>query len=60
MEAINLIRQNFRDYIFANVLFYGLVIVSMVFSYTQPSIQEELHELVRTGFLEVFPMLVEA
>ncbi len=60
MKALKLVKQNFRGYILLNVMFYGLVAVSMVYVFIFPDIQEDLMESVRTEFLELFPFVVEA
>ena len=60
MKALDLVRQNFREYVVLNAMFYGLVTVSMAYVYIFPDIQRELLETVRTEFMELFPSVVEA
>jgi len=58
--AIRIIKENFKEYVALNVLYYGLVAVAMIYVFFNPSIQEALLSEVRAGFLESFPLLVEA
>ena len=60
MKALDLVRQNFREYVVLNAMFYGLVTVSMAYVYIFPDIQRELLGTVRTEFMELFPSVVEA
>jgi len=60
MKAINLVKQNFREYVLLNAVFYGLVAGSMIYTYAYPEIQRELMETLRAEFPETFPYIVEA
>lgn len=58
--ALDTIRNNRKEYAALNLLYYGLVGVSMVYSYAFPEIQMQLMEALREEFVEVFPLVVEA
>jgi len=60
MKALSLVKQDFREYVLLNAMFYGLVTASMTYAYFFPNIQRELMQTVRTEFLEIFPFVVEA
>jgi len=60
MKALNLVKQNFREYVLLNLLYYGLVATSMAYAYVFPEVQRGLMEALRTEFPEAFPWVVEA
>jgi len=59
-SAVRIIRENLTEYVAVNVLFYGLVAVSMICVFFNPDVQKALLSEVRAGFLESFRLLVEA
>lgn len=58
--ALDTIKNNRTEYVALNLLYYGLVGVSMVYAYAFPEVQRELMEAVGKEFVEVFPTVVEA
>jgi len=60
IKAFNLAKQNFREYVLLNLLYYGLVATSMAYAYVFPEVQRGLMEALRTEFPEAFPWVVEA
>lgn len=60
MNALSLIKQNSRGYVLLNQLHYGLVAISMVYSFAFPEVQIGLMEELRREFPEAYPAVVEA
>jgi hypothetical protein len=58
--SLDIIRKNKKEYFGLNILYYGLVTASMVFTYFIPDVQSGLLELIRSGITDVFPWIVEA
>lgn len=48
--AFAIIRQNRKTYIILNILYYGLVIASMIYVFTNPTIQHTLLETIGQSF----------
>jgi len=59
-SAVKIIKENFTEYLAVNVLYYGLVAVSMIYVFFNPDVQKALLSQVRTEFLQSYPLLVEA
>ncbi len=58
--SLDIIKDNKRAYFGLNILYYGLVTASMVFTYFFPDVQSGLLELIRIGITDAFPWIVEA
>ena len=58
--SLDIIKDNKREYFGLNILYYGLVTASMVFTYFFPDVQSGLLELIRIGITDAFPWIVEA
>ncbi len=58
--ALKTVKENFREYVLLNLLYYGLVVASMAYTYAFPEVQEELMQELRMEFPEAFPWVVEA
>ncbi len=58
--SLDIIKKNKREYFGLNILYYGLVSASMVFTYLFPDVQSGLLELIRIGITDAFPWIVEA
>ncbi|MGQ9553027.1 MAG: stage II sporulation protein M [Anaerolineae bacterium] len=49
-SSLSIIRDNGRAYLAINIVYYGLVILAMIFVATQPELQRSLTEVVATSF----------
>lgn len=58
--VLGVIKENRKEYVALNFLYYGLVVVSMIYVSFYPEIQEALLGEVRADFPMLFPLVVEA
>lgn len=56
---LEIIKNNKREYFTLNILYYGLVVISMAFTFAFPEVQKGLLNVVRNA-LEEYPLIVEA
>ena len=49
-NAVGIVRRNWKAYVTINLLYYGLVVVAMLFVVSHPEIQKELLKAVRQAF----------
>jgi hypothetical protein len=59
-KALKTIKDNFREYVLLNLLYYSLVASSMAYTYTFPEVQRGLMEALGEEFKEGFPWVAEA
>jgi len=54
------VKENVREYILLNLFFYGLVAVSMAYTFVFPEVQRGVMEELRAEFPKMFPIVVDA
>ncbi len=58
--ALKTVKENLRECVLMNLLYYGLVATSMAYTCAFPEAQKGLMEALRAEFPQVFPWIVEA